>query len=270
MNQDIYIAFSLLREGRTNDGVELLYRKCYAQMYGMAFSVLKDENDSRDALHNVIAKLLSTSTEKLPHINELGWLYTVIKNESLDFLKSKTRIVLDDEFLSDFMYEDEAISSMINNDVYHRMISSLDKERQAVVTLKVLGGFTHREIAEILGKPMGTVQWLYATAILKLKATIPILSTISLLTSAETVRRIIKYMNALADGPTDIPGEGLPPIDNIPPDDIPNMSPPMDDIGGVDAYIPFDYWICIFGVIALLSILTLILVCFRNYKRKKK
>ena len=179
MNQDIYIAFSLMREGRTNDGVELLYKKCYAQMYGMAFSILKDKNDSHDVVHNVVVKLLSLRNENLPHTNELGWLYSVVKNESLDFLKSKTRIVLDDELLSDFKYEDEAISSMINNDVYHRMISSLDKERQDVVTLKVLGGFTHREIAEILGKPMGTVQWLYATAMVKLKATVPILSLIS-------------------------------------------------------------------------------------------
>ena len=141
------------------------------------------------------------------------------------------------------------------------MSAARDEERQNVVTLEVLGGFTHREIAEILGKPMGTVQWLYATAILKLKATVPILSIISLLTSAETVRRIIKYMNALADGPTDIPGEGLPPIDR------PDGGLPFPWVPSVEGI--FDPWIVIFGIIALLSLGTLIFVCFKRKAKNK-
>ena len=261
MNRNIATALSLMREGRINDGVELLYKKCYAQMYGIAFSVLKNENDSRDAVHNAIAVLLSISTEKLPHTNELGWLYTVIKNEALDLWKRNQRLLpLSEDFLLDEADEDREISAILGMDSYMRMISSLDSTRQQVVTLKVLGGFTHREIGEILGKPTGTVQWLYSTAILRLKAAVTILSVITLLASAETVRRVIGYINISSGGPTDTPGEGLPPID-VPDGGLPPpWVPPVDGI--------FDPWIVIFGIIALLGLGVLIFGRFKKTDNK--
>ena len=164
--------FSLLREGKVNDGVELLYRNYFGKMYGIAFSILKNQNDSQDAVHNVIAKLFSLKVESLPNINEIGWLYTVIENESLNLLKNNSKALrLYDDMVFDEAYEDEKIKDMIDMDDFQKMISGLDRDRQAVITLKVLSGFTHREIAEILGKPIGTVQWLYATSISRLKTT---------------------------------------------------------------------------------------------------
>lgn len=46
-----------------------------------------------------------------------------------------------------------------------------DEERQ-IVTLHVISGFKHREIAEMMGKPLGTVMWAYNNALAKLKRAI--------------------------------------------------------------------------------------------------
>ena len=43
-----------------------------------------------------------------------------------------------------------------------------DEERQ-IVTLHVIAGFKHREIAEMLDKPLGTVLWAYNNALAKMK-----------------------------------------------------------------------------------------------------
>ena len=45
----------------------------------------------------------------------------------------------------------------------------LDGISREIVTLKVLGGFTHREIAESLHLPAGTVRWKYHAAVHSLR-----------------------------------------------------------------------------------------------------
>ena len=233
-------AFMLLREGKAGDGVELLYKNYFGKMYGIAFSILKNENDSRDAVHNVMVKLLSLNTENLPHTNELGWLYTVVKNESLDLLKSNSRALpLREHMKVNEAYEDEQIKAVMDFDDFQKIIAKLDKDRQAVLTLKVLSGFTHREIAEILGKPVGTVQWLYATSISSLKATMSILIIASVVSFVEMLRRFGAYV-----------------YDNI---NIPNT-------GGGSYDTSFDVLIIVFGIIAILCVAISLFVYFFGSK----
>lgn len=207
--QTVSKVFSLIREGNCRDGTELLYKRYYKQMYSMAFAVLKNEQDSRDAVHNVIAKLLSINTQSLPDSNELGWLYTVVKNEAVDLRKrNSATLPLDDSFIPSDDFEDEGINSLIDMDAYQKKISHLDTERQEIVTLKVIGGFTHREISEIIGKPVGTIQWLYATAIAKLRKSVPMLLITAILTSAASIRQLLSLVDT---GNGDyIPDTGLP------------------------------------------------------------
>lgn len=207
----IDFAFSLLRDGKTKEGVELLYKDHYARMYSIAFSVLKNEHDSRDVVHNVIAKLLSTAPHTFPNANESSWLYVVVKNAAVDMIKSnKTFVSLDDPPIIDLGREDEEIQSMIDFDEYQKMISKLDIKRQEIVTLKVIGGFTHREIAEMLGERTGMVQWLYATAIAKLKVIVPIMTFISTVLGLETVRRLLAMAGGSTDGSVDKPSDSYP------------------------------------------------------------
>lgn len=211
--QTISKAFSLLREGEGREGTELIYREYYKQMYATAFAVLKDDQSSHDAVHNVMAKLLSINTQRLPNVNELGWLYAVVKNEAINLRKKNSAILpLDDSAVSLDELGDEEINALISADSYQKMISGLDPDRQEIVTLKVLCGFTHREIAEITGKPVGTVQWLYATAIAKLKKSVPVLLVAAILTSAAAIWQLYPRNdmgNNMGNG-GNIPDTGLP------------------------------------------------------------
>lgn len=231
-------AFAFLREGNNRAGVEMLYRQYYTPMYGIAFSVLKNENDSRDAIHNVVEKLLSINASSLPKANEAGWLYTVVKNESIDLLKKKSDILpIDESYIVSHEFEANEIDALIDMDSYQKMIKNLDPRRQEIVTLKVLGGFTHNEISKILNIPIGTVQWLYATAMAKLKKSIVALLIASMLAFTESVRRLIIFTN--------------PPTGNAPETGlIPNNS--------------FDFLIVVFFALGVLGIIKLITLCLKN------
>ena len=71
--------------------------------------------------------------------------------------------------------------------------SSLDPKRQNVVTLKVLGGLSHKEIAQLLSMPVGTVQWLYNTSIKSLRRTLTALASVAVVSASGLIYQATQY-----------------------------------------------------------------------------
>ncbi len=219
--------FDLFRSGENKKGAELLYKYHYGKVYGIAFSFTKEEKDSEDVVHNVIYKLLKLEASKFPTSSENTWLYKVTKNEALLFLKFKEKYISED-FLSFPIEEDKNIRNIVDMDTYYSMIKKLKEEQRLVVTLKVLGGYTHKEISEMLGKPIGTVQWIYNTSIKKLKLILTALGTSTFVFAFAFVRRLWRYIIAITTTNSETPGTTL--------------------------NVPFDYKIVVNGLLCIISI----------------
>ena len=231
--------FDLLRSGQQHDGVELLYKHHYNKMYGVAFSIVKKEDISQDIVHNVIYKLMLLETSKFPSSNELTWLYKVVKNEALMFLRSNSTPLISLEDVKEPISEDRDIHDFVDMDMYYSMIKGLKDEQRQVVTLKVLGGYTHKEISVMLGKPIGTIQWIYNTSVKKLKV---MLSSIILAIFASVfglVERLTNYIEQLKAVP-EIPGQTV--------------------------HIPFDYSIVVFAFIFAVLIFAFTIIYIKSYK----
>lgn len=114
--------FELLKNGKQCEGVDLLYKRYYRKMYGIAFSIVKKEDVSEDIVHNVICKLLLLNPSKLPTSSELTWLYTVVKNESLIFLRNDKHMISFDAVGIEPIVEDKDIHDFIDMDSYYSMI----------------------------------------------------------------------------------------------------------------------------------------------------
>lgn len=190
-------AFASLRLNRSA-GVELLYNSCYNKMYGIAFSVVRNEQTSEDIVHNVCYKLLTMDAALLPASNEAAWLYSVVKNEALSALRKESRLIPSDA-VKEIAFTDKSIDDYVDTDAFYSMIKSLDDTRKTVVTLKILGGFTHKEIAQMLNKPVGTVQWIYNTSVKKLKAVLySLLCAVVATFVAAFARGVVYYQNLSA------------------------------------------------------------------------
>ena len=185
--------FQVFRDGDSQQGAALLYQHYYKTMYGIAFSVLKSDDDCQDVIHNVVCKLLWLDVSKFPNNHGLSWLYTVTKNEALMFLRKEPALESADE-ISAIVEEDKNIRDYVDMDSYYAMISGLNDVQKQVVTLKVLGGCTHREIAEMLGKPVGTIQWIYNSSIKKLKILLSVLFTSAVLAWAKCMSKSVEYV----------------------------------------------------------------------------
>ncbi|MCI9039537.1 MAG: sigma-70 family RNA polymerase sigma factor [Clostridia bacterium] len=160
------------------------YEKYHILVYRIAFSILKNKEDSEDVGQKVFLKIWKMEQEKLPTNNEASWLYTITKNEALNYLRSKKQeIDIDDVYY--MIDEKQELDQIIDKESYHKMIAKLNQQEQEIVCLKILSKLSFKEIAQILHMPIGTVQWkyyksLYTLRILLGNLTILIVSVLSL------------------------------------------------------------------------------------------
>lgn len=165
--QELHEIFQKAKQGEAN-ALNELHEKYHKLFYSIAFSILKNKEDSEDVVQIVFLKIFQTDKDKLPTANEASWLYSLTKNETFNYLRKKKQEVNIDEiyYMSE---EDNELNKIIDNDSYNRIITKLDKQAQEIVSLKILSNMSFREISLFLNMPMGTVQWKYYTSLYTLR-----------------------------------------------------------------------------------------------------
>jgi len=95
-----------------------------------------------------------------------SWLLSVVRNRAIDFLRSRAgkapKLTFDDEAVLEQRpaverTEEEALQRETAAEL-RGAIGKLPGEQSKVIELAYFGGFSHSEIARILGLPMGTVK----------------------------------------------------------------------------------------------------------------
>lgn len=195
MNKDVQVKymFHLMKE-KDPKGFELLYENYFRQLYGIAFLVLKDEGKSHDTIQNVMIRLYQLEAEKFPEKSESTWLYRVTKNEALQILR-KQKVTVDMGDIPESGMERSNIDDFVDMQNYQSLIEPLNEKQRSIVTLKVLGGLKHSEIANLLSMPVGTVQWIYNTSIKKLRVMLSGLSIVTCISGGVFANRVMKYIN---------------------------------------------------------------------------
>lgn len=148
--------------------LEKLYNRYNKLVYGIAFSILKNKEDSEDVVQTVFSKLYVLEKNKLPTDKIGTWLYTVTRNETLLLLRKNNNDVNLDT-IYDLEDENNEIDKFINKDSYNRLINGLNQKEQEIVSLKILSNFTFKEIGELLGESANTIKWRYYKSIYSLR-----------------------------------------------------------------------------------------------------
>lgn len=147
---------------------EKLYNNYNKLIYSIAYSILKNKQDTEDVVQIVFEKLYSIDKDKLPNRNESSWLYSVTKNETINYLKhNKNNIDLD----SIYNIEDDnnEINKIIDQDSYNRLIDKLNDKEKEIISLKIVSNLSFEEIGKLLKEPTGTIKWRYYKAVNTLK-----------------------------------------------------------------------------------------------------
>ncbi len=167
MKKKLEELFKEIKQGN-KQSMQDLYEKYKSLVYGVAFSMLKNKEDSEDIVQIVFLKIFKLEKEKLPTKSGATWLYSVTKNETLNFLKNKK-----EEFNIDELYyitgDNKELNEIIEKDTYNKIITKLPSKEQEIVSLKILSKLSFKEISMILNIPIGTVQWRYYKGLHTLK-----------------------------------------------------------------------------------------------------
>ena len=147
---------------------EKFYKRYNKLVYSIAFSILKNKDDSEDLVQIVFAKIYSLDKSKLPNTNELSWIYTLTKNETINYLKRKKNNI-DLDLIYEIEDTNSEINKTIDRDAYNSLISKLNNKEKEIISLKVLSNLSFSEIAKTLNMPTGTVKWKYYKSIHTLK-----------------------------------------------------------------------------------------------------
>ena len=138
--------------------IEEWYGRYKNGIYRYALSITKDPYVAEDVLHDTFVKVLSGGIRCLPG-KEQAWLYRIARNLCYDHLRRAGRELPQTKPQGD---RDGRLE-------YLELISPLSKTEQEIVTLKIVGGLTHREIGSVLGISAGAAQKRYERAIAALR-----------------------------------------------------------------------------------------------------
>lgn len=160
----------IFKEFKENDmsSYDFFYKEYYSLIYGIVFSILKNKENSEDVVQNVLIKIFGLDKSKFPDRGSLSWLYTVSKNEALNYLRKNKQFVNIEE-IYEIKEETDEIEKIIDVHTYNKIINGLNEKEKEIVSLKILSNFTFKKIGQLLKMPTATVQWKYYKAVDSLK-----------------------------------------------------------------------------------------------------
>ena len=149
-------------------GIEELYSKYKKVVYGIAFTISKNKEDSEDIMQMIFAKIYEMENSKLPTSNYASWLYSTTKNETINFFKKKKNDIPIDK-IYEISDDNNELNKVIDSIEFNRLISKLNDKEKEIISLKILSNFSFEEISKLLKEPVGTVKWRYYKSIYSLR-----------------------------------------------------------------------------------------------------
>lgn len=143
--------FTELKSSNNKEAFETLYKKYNKLVYRIAFTILKNKEDSEDIVQAVFSKIYSLPKDKLPIDNIATWIYSVTKNEAISLYRKRKNTV-DLDTMYEIVDSDDEINRIVDQDKYNRLIRKLNESNKEIIALKILTNLTFEEISKILNK----------------------------------------------------------------------------------------------------------------------
>lgn len=137
--------------------IEKVIKNHHHQLYRIAYSYMRNNEDAEDMLQSAYEKALKSEKQLKDRKKVKSWLIKIIINECNQTfrMRKKQKISLENLGLNSTSVIDVDYSQNIQ---IKDALLLLDEEQRNLVVLKYLMGYRQREIAVILDMPIGTVK----------------------------------------------------------------------------------------------------------------
>lgn len=126
-----------------------IFNENHIKMERYAIHMLGEQHDAEDAVQNAFIQVIRHFEKiyKIPCEELPFWLISIVKNESLKILRKRNEMV-------DFEHIDDYASQTDHELAYHELVAlfkALPETYRGVLEMKLILGYSDREIAEHLG-----------------------------------------------------------------------------------------------------------------------
>ncbi len=148
-----------------NHAFEQLYAHTKRGIYAFLYTYYHNAADTEDAMQCVYLKIKMNISGYRFGSNARAWILQIAKNHALNELRNRRKETVSDEVVA--MYAPEI--SIETDGVTDIMQRTLSEEEQRIIALHVLWNYKHREIAEMLDSPTGSITSKYKRAMEKMR-----------------------------------------------------------------------------------------------------
>ncbi|MGA9590232.1 MAG: sigma-70 family RNA polymerase sigma factor [Salegentibacter sp.] len=172
MQQDFLI--TQLQEGNEK-AFEKIYQLYSKSIFGVIFTILKDEKLAEEVLQDVFLKVWEkASTNDASKGRFFTWILNIARNASIDQLRSRTYKDLQknvgDETFVDIIESRQKLVDNTDGIGLRKYIRLLEPLCRNIIELLFFKGYTHQESAKALDMPLGTLKTRNRMCIKKLRA----------------------------------------------------------------------------------------------------
>ena len=165
----------VLLNQQDNDAFNYLYDHYSGALFTIINQIVPDKDTASDVLQEVFVNIwrkIDTYDETKGRL--FTWMLNIARNAAIDKVRSKG---YRDNQRTQPIAEGEsglAMSSnpMVNDVGLKKVLTTLNEEYRKLIDLSYFQGFTHEEIAKMMGIPLGTVKTRIRTAISQLRTMI--------------------------------------------------------------------------------------------------
>ena len=164
-NEKLERKVEALRQG---DGAafDAVYEYTHRPAYFAALYIVRDKMHAEDVLQETYVKAMRSLSQYKAGTNFTAWICSIARSLALNHLKKNRREIPTDFDADAYKFGTEEAHIPYLFDLAARVLSEDEYE---IVMLCQISGYKRREVAELLGIPVGTVTWKNNEALKKLK-----------------------------------------------------------------------------------------------------
>jgi RNA polymerase sigma-70 factor (ECF subfamily) len=169
--------------GRSSRGDETAFASLYdltsARVYGLARRVVRDPAQAEEVAQEAYLEIWRQSARyDEARGNPLAWILTIVHRRAVDRVRSaESARGRDTRYATigdgpDYDVVEEAVTATLETARVRKALTSLTEVQREAITLAYYGGYTHREVSELLDVPLGTVKTRMRDGLIRLRDTL--------------------------------------------------------------------------------------------------
>jgi RNA polymerase sigma-70 factor (ECF subfamily) len=153
-----------------------LYDLTASRVHGLARRVVRDPAQAEEVAQEAYLEIWRQSARfDASRGSALAWMLTIVHRRAVDRVRSAESAQERDHRYAavgdgpEYDVVDEEVTTRMESARVRRALDSLTEVQREAVTLAYYGGYTHREVADLLDVPLGTVKTRMRDGLIRLR-----------------------------------------------------------------------------------------------------